>query len=145
MEQIMCDYSLEHVASRPAAVADRLVLTTFPSTITRGFAAAEDPGTAVCLRPGTEIAFDKPPVYEHPVTHWQMTAPQVVARFRQVDINVSYMHHDALEFADGTIVPLTRLVAGQRATVLQMPSVPLHVREQAHEAAPKPIAAEILS
>jgi len=80
----MCDYSLEHVAARPAAVADRLVLTTFPHTVTRGFAAEGDLNTAVCLRPGTEIAFDRPPLYEHPVTHRQVTAPQSVARFRQV-------------------------------------------------------------
>jgi hypothetical protein len=122
----MCDYSLEHVASRPATVADRLVVTTFPTTITRGFAAATDPNTAVCLRPGTEIAFDKAPVYEHPVTHRQVCAAQPVARFRQIDLHITHMHHDALEFADGTIVPLTRLLPGQRATVLQMPSVPLH-------------------
>ena len=126
----MCDYSLEHVISRPATVADRLVVTTFPSTITRGFAAANDPNTAVCLRPGTEIAFDQPPVYEHPVTHWQVTAPQPVARFRQIDMQIRHAHHDALEFADGAIVPLTRLLPGQRATVLQLPSVPLYEPER---------------
>jgi hypothetical protein len=126
----MCDYSLEHVASRPAAVADRLVVTTFPNTVTRGFAAGGDVNTAVCLRPGTEIAFDEPPVYEHPVTHMQVVAKQAVARFRQIEPQARHLHHDALEFADGTIVPLTRLIAGQRATVLQMPSVPLHVPAQ---------------
>jgi hypothetical protein len=124
--KIMCDYSLEHVAARPAAVADRLIVTTFPHTVTRGFAAAGDFNTAVCLRPGTEIAFDQAPVFEHPVTHRQVTAVQTVARFRQIDLHVRHMHHDALEFADGTVVPLTRLVPGQRATVLQLPSVPLH-------------------
>jgi hypothetical protein len=129
----MCDYSLEHVASRPAAVADRLVVTSFPHTVTRGFAAEGDFNTAVCLRPGTEIAFDRTPTYEHPVTHRQVTAPQHAARFRQVDTHVRHMHHDALEFADGTIVPLTRLVPGQRATVLQLPSVPLHEAERAPE------------
>lgn len=127
----MCDYSLEHVASRPAVAADRLVLTTFPSTITRGFAAADDYNVAVCLRPGTEIAFDQAPVYEHPVTHWQVTAPQPVARFRRIDVHSTHLHHDALEFADGMIVPLTRLLPGQRATVLQTPSVPLYQPEHA--------------
>ena len=34
------------------------------------------------------------------------------------------MHHDALEFPDGRIVLLTRLVPGQRATVLQLPAEP---------------------
>src|ERR1700755_834140 len=50
-ELTMCDYSLENVASRPATVADRLVSTTFTGTFTRGFAGADDPSTAVCLRP----------------------------------------------------------------------------------------------
>jgi hypothetical protein len=33
-----------------------------------------------------------------------------------------YAHHDALEFPDGEIVLLTKLVEGQRATVLQLPA-----------------------
>jgi hypothetical protein len=133
----MCDYSLEHIASRPAAVADRLVVTSFPSTVTRGFAAEGDLNTAVCLRPGTEIAFDRAPVYEHPVNHRQVTLAETNARFRQIDLEIRHMHHDALEFADGTIVPLTRLLPGQRATVLQLPSVPLH--ERAPETADRPV------
>jgi imidazoleglycerol phosphate synthase glutamine amidotransferase subunit HisH len=118
----MCDYSLEFVASRQAAVADRLVTTTFPNTITRGFAAADDVNTAVCLRPGTEIAFDHDVSYEHPVTYAVTCLPTKVARFRQIDVNVPHMHHDALEFATGEIVPLTKLRAGQFATVLQLPA-----------------------
>jgi hypothetical protein len=31
-------------------------------------------------------------------------------------------HHDALEFPDGQLVLVTRLCAGQRATVLQLPA-----------------------
>src|SRR5437763_17060953 len=100
----MCHYSLEHVASRPAEVADRLISTNFPHTITRGFAAAGDLNTAVCLRPGTEIAFDAEPRYEHAVTHWNTKAAGRVARFRQVEMHIPHTHHDALEFADGTVV-----------------------------------------
>ena len=127
----MCDYSLEHVASRPAAVADRLIVTSFPTTITRGFTAVGDANTAVCLRPGTELAFEQGATYEHPVTYRQTTLPACVARFRQIDMHVPHLHHDSLEFADGTIVPLTRLLPGQRATVLQLPSMPLGVPEAA--------------
>jgi hypothetical protein len=123
----MCDYSLEHVAARAAVAADQLIVASFPHTITRGFAGADDVNTAVCLRPGTEIAFDSEPRYEHPITRWPKTAVSRVARFRQVDMNVPHTHHDALEFADGTIVPLALLFPGQRATVLQLPSVPLSV------------------
>jgi hypothetical protein len=54
----MCDYSLHLVESRSASVADRLVTARFATSITRGFAAVGEPEIAVCLRPGTEIAFD---------------------------------------------------------------------------------------
>ncbi len=119
----MCDYSLEHVASRSATVADRLVSTSFSNTITRGFAAAGDPHVAICLRPGTEVAFDTPPRYHNPTTHTEMVASGTVARFRQINLNVPHTHHDALEFAEGTIVPLALLVERQWATVLQLPAV----------------------
>ncbi len=33
----MCDYSLHNVASRAAEVGDKLVVTDFAKTITRGF------------------------------------------------------------------------------------------------------------
>ena len=33
-----------------------------------------------------------------------------------------HAHHDALEFPSGRIVKVTRLVAGQRAIVLQLPA-----------------------
>ncbi len=52
----MCDFSLQSVRSRPAKVGDRLVTRDF-GTGTRGFAAADDLGLAVCLMPGTELAF----------------------------------------------------------------------------------------
>jgi hypothetical protein len=123
----MCDYSLEKVASRPAVAADRLVSTNFRGTSTRGFAGAGDLNTAVCLRPGTELAFDAPPRYDDWVTYTEAQATGTTARFRQVDLHNPCDHHDALAFADGTIVPLARLIQGQWATVLQLPSVPLHM------------------
>jgi hypothetical protein len=125
----MCDYSLEHVASRPAAVADRLIVTRFRHTVTRGFAGAGDMNTAVCLRPGTEIAFDSEVRYERMLSLWQTTTASKVARFRQIDLEVPHAHHDALELADGTIVLLAHLVEGQWATVLQLPSAPLKTIE----------------
>ena len=137
-DNFMCDYSLEHVASRPAAVADRLIVTSFARTVTRGFAGDGDLNTAVCLRPGTEIAFDQNVRYEHPVTHAQMTAPGRLARFRQIDMHVRHLHHDALEFGDGTVVQLARLLPGQRATVLQLPSVPLNEKAVTSRVEPRP-------
>lgn len=126
----MCDYSLEYVASRPAAVADRLVTTTFSNTITRGFASVEDVNTAVCLRPGTEIAFERDVVYEHPVTYTVTRLASAVARFRQIDLQIPHAHHDALEFSSGEIIPLTKLLPGQYATVLQLPAEPQKAEER---------------
>ena len=55
----MCDYSLQHVASRPARVGDKLVSASFLNSSTRGFAAVGEPNVAVCLLPGTELAFEE--------------------------------------------------------------------------------------
>jgi hypothetical protein len=44
------------------------------------------------------------------------------AIFRQINQGNRAAHHDALEFPDGQIVLLTLLVAGQKATVLQLPA-----------------------
>ena len=55
----MCDYSLHFVVSRPARVGDKLVSTSFPQTTTRGFASVDDRNVAVCLLPGTELAFEE--------------------------------------------------------------------------------------
>src|SRR5215468_1302738 len=55
----MCDYSLHNVATRPARIEDKLVTTKFSNSITHGFAAIAEPHVAVCLLPGTEIAFDE--------------------------------------------------------------------------------------
>lgn len=118
----MCDYSLEHVASRAAEVGDRLVSTRFGDSITRGFSCANNPDVAVCLRPGTELAFERDVEFEHVLSHGRETVPARVARFRQIDTAAPHVHHDALEFPDGRAVLVTRLVEGQRANVLQLPA-----------------------
>ena len=43
---------------------------------------------------------------------------------RQINKNAPHVHHDALEFPDGTFVLLTDLDEGQQATVLQLPAQP---------------------
>ena len=53
----MCDYSMHAVANRPAKVGETLITTTFRGTSTRGFASEQEPAVAVCLLPGTELAF----------------------------------------------------------------------------------------
>jgi hypothetical protein len=123
----MCDYSLHHVASRPAKVGDKVTSTRFGNSITGGFAARGEPDIAVCMRPGTELAFDQDVVYSQgfgliPPRFGYATMPHRVARFRQVNTHRPNVHHDALEFPNGQIVLVTMLREGQTATVLQLPA-----------------------
>ena len=130
----MCDYSLHSVASRPAKVGDKLVSTRFPNSITRGFAAIGEPDIAVCLLPGTELAFENEVEYDPALGSFlpNRKVRQKVACFRKVSNEQPHRHHDALEFPDGQIVLLTRLCEGQHATVLQLPAFP-RTRSQAEE------------
>jgi hypothetical protein len=120
----MCDYSLHHVASRPARVGDKLTSTSFLNSETRGFSAVDEPNVAVCLLPGTELAFEANIECEGVYGFGFKRLQHKVARFRQVDVHHPNVHHDALELPDGQIIKLTTLRAGQRATVLQMPMSP---------------------
>jgi hypothetical protein len=118
----MCDFSLEHVASRPARVGDKLISTSFRTSSTRGFAAVGDPNVAVCLLPGTELAFAENLQCEAAFGFSYKRLPHKVARFCQVNKDKPSAHHDALELPDGQIVLLTKLAVGQLASVLQMPA-----------------------
>jgi hypothetical protein len=143
----MCDYSLHHVATRPAQVEDKLVTTRFVNTITRGFTAVGESQVAVCLLPGTEIAFDENVEYESSIGFGIFPTKKVgqrLARFRQLNMENMVTHHDALEFPDGQVVLLTRLCEGQRATVLQLPA---SARPESAEerAAPRVPEASLLS
>ena len=126
----MCDYSLHNVASRPAKVGDKLTSTRFCNSLTRAFAAVGEPNVAVCLLPGTEIAFEKEVQYEHGWSIFRTRQlAEKVARFRQVDKEKPDVHHDALEFPDGQIVFVNDLCEGQHVTVLQLPASPRAANE----------------
>ena len=122
----MCDFSLQSTQSRPAKIGDKLTRQNF-GTGTRGFAAPEDPTTAVCLLPGTELAFSKEVAVATLGMYYmsgRLTIGQTVAIFRQINKEQPRAHHDALEFPDGRIVLLAMLCDGQEATVLQLPAQP---------------------
>ena len=132
----MCDYSLHLIASRPAKVADRLVSTDFVKSITRGFTEIGHPDVAVCLLPGTELAFESDVEYDPALGSFlpNRKVGEKVARFRKVNNDQPHVHHDALEFPGGQIVLLTRLCEGQRAKVLQLPaSAQPEIAEEVHE------------
>ena len=102
-------------------------MTTKFDFLTRGFAAIGEPNVAVCLLPGTEVAFEKEVERDHAVDRLLprmrfLKLGNKVARFRQVNMDRPNVHHDALEFPDGQIVLVTRLCEGQNATVLQLPA-----------------------
>lgn len=133
----MCDYSLHVVSSRPAESAETIVTSGFIGTKTRGFASPADPTTAVCLRPGTEVVFENTAYAEGLL--FRRNIGDRLARFRQIDLDKPAQHHDALEFANGTIVLVTDLALGQRATVLQLPVDPAEKPAES-KAAPRPAA-----
>jgi hypothetical protein len=118
----MCDYSLEHVRSRPAKVGDKLTTRDFGRG-TRGFAASEDESVAVCVLPGTELSFAGELRCVRRSFAWsERVINHNTAIFRQVNQEYKWANHDALEFPDGEIVLLTLLREGQQATVLQLPA-----------------------
>ena len=82
----MCDYSLQTVKSRPAKVGNKLTTRDF-GTCTRGFAAAEDAAVAVCVLPGTELAFSNAVTVKDPrfFVGWKVERlDYATAIFRQV-------------------------------------------------------------
>jgi hypothetical protein len=127
----MCDYSLHYVKSRAARVGDQLTTRNF-GTGTRGFAASEDADTAVCVMPGTELAFSRE-VACTATGFLGLGARRMQHRtaiFRQLNKEQPRVHHDALEFPDGQTVLLTDLLEGQQATVLQLPAKPATATEE---------------
>jgi hypothetical protein len=134
----MCDYSLHSVKTRPAKIGDKLTTRDF-GTGTRGFSASENSSVAVCVLPGTELAFAHE-VQRLPTRLWPWHDNAIkhkTAIFRQINKDRLAAHHDALEFPDGQIVLLTSLSEGQQATVLQLPSEPrtaVEVEAQRHAA-----------
>ena len=139
----MCDYSLHALATRPAEVGETLITTTFPGTSTRGFASEREPAVAVCMRPGTELAFTEEVKYDNRWI-WTRSVGYRVRKFNAIDPHVRDRHHDAIEFPDGSFVLVTQLCAGQYVTVLQLPVVEKIV-ERAPEVADTPSAASIFT
>ena len=116
----MCDYSLHAVASRPAQVGETLIATRFRGGGTLGFASPAEPGVAVCLLPGTELAFEKEVKFQ---TGWfrSYTVKFNVAKFCKLTPEMPFQHRDALAFPDGSTLLVHSLIKGQRVQVLQMP------------------------
>ena len=140
----MCDYSLHAVATRPARVGETLITTTFHGTSTRGFASENDSTVAVCMLPGTELAFEDDVKYDNRWI-WKRATNFRVGKFGTIDPDVPHRHHDAIEFPDGSNVLVTHLSEGQRATVLQLPvtqPVAEHAKSASIADAPTPVSVD---
>src|ERR1035441_5923501 len=81
----MCDYSLHAVETRPAQVGETLITTTFRGTSTRGFASESEPAVAVCMLPGTELAFAEDVKYDNR-SLWTRTTNFRVGKFGAIEI-----------------------------------------------------------
>ena len=136
----MCDHGLRDVRSRPARAGDKLITRRFHRSAA-GFFAVHEPSLAVCVPPGTEIAFESE-------IRCRRTLPLLppiglrtkLARVRLVQDGEPDHRHEALELPNGGVVLLSRLCEGQRATVLQLP-VP--VRPQSTEISGSPSRSSI--
>jgi hypothetical protein len=128
----MCDYSLQHVHSRPAAVGDKLTVKSFGMG-TFSFACQHDSAVAVCVLPGTELVFDdNVKLYSFDYVREYAILPHRTAIFRQIDMDRPFCHHDAIEFPDGLQILLNFLAQDQVATVLQLPAA-LRTEAEAQE------------
>ncbi len=119
----MCDYSLQHLESRSAKVGDKLTCGKIMSesgfaSFTNGLFDQNAPTVAVCLLPGSEVAFARAPVK---FLGLKFARKPAVATFKQINQDQPLVHHDALEFADGDVRLVHDLEAGQQMTVLQLP------------------------
>ncbi|MGH6680617.1 MAG: hypothetical protein ACREDL_17210, partial [Bradyrhizobium sp.] len=98
-------------------------------------ASESDRSVAVCMLPGTELAFTEDVKYDNRWI-WTRTIDFRVGKFNQIDTHISDRHHDAIEFPDGSRVLVTLLCEGQKVTVLQLPvtqpvDAPAKTKEQA--------------
>lgn len=132
----MCDYSIKVEKTRKAKVGDKLRVTNF-GTGTKGFSPADDTSVAVCVLPGTELAFEKPPGIG-PIVIASGLGPATLPReaiFKQINKDDNLRHHDALEFiVEGASEPVQHLLTffqeGLCATVLQLPAKPTNKAER---------------
>lgn len=116
----MCDYSIVAVRSRLAQKGDWLVTKDFGFG-TVGFADEKDTDCAVCLAPGTELAFS----LRVRKRYWlfrKHVSTNLVASFFQQNLHLENAHHDSLEFPCGIKVMLNDIAAHQHALVIQLPA-----------------------
>lgn len=110
----MCDYSIAAKNKISATKGQKLETSKFNLHSSTGFALQGGDGeTAVCLLPGTELAFTRDIIGD--ANHGR------VARFRRLYPEKTHAYHDHLEFANGKVIPIGILPVGLEAEVVQLP------------------------
>src|SRR4029453_15419436 len=105
MEEIMCDYSLEHYRSRPAQLGEKYETHQFESR-SIGFVAPGDATTAICM------AYDKKLSLEgisEPLQKGLGVSAKGNVPFTRREAGP---HHDGVRFANGAAVTLQELGPG---------------------------------
>ncbi len=125
----MCEFSLEHVTSRPARKGELLV--TFQHGSQASFidpltAKAPDP-VAVCLQKGTQLVFDKIiETFDVYADNRQVSSDTdhlgLLVQFDQINLDRKDVPHDILRFPSGEYMLVSELFPKQTARVLQLPS-----------------------
>src|SRR2546429_9886635 len=113
----MCDYSLHAVATRPAQVGETLITTTFRGTSTRGFASEREPAVAVCMLPGTELAFAEDVRYDNRWI-WTRTTDWRGGQVQQGGTPKVDRHQEAVGISGRKQVPVAQPFASPRAAVV---------------------------
>src|SRR5262249_15695684 len=112
------------VAPGRARIGDKLVATKFPNSITRGFGAVDEPHVAVCLLPGTEIAFDQnvecEPSFGIGILPHKKIG-QRLARFRQINMDNARDPSRRVGIPGRAGSAAHAPLRGPGATVLQLP------------------------
>jgi hypothetical protein len=98
----MCDYSLEHVDSRPAIAGETLTVRSYGHT--KGFAGG-DPECVTCVKEGTKLSLELAEGAEE-------------VTMTRANTQAHHVHHDAIIRADGSVEMLQALPAGTKVVVL---------------------------
>jgi hypothetical protein len=105
MEEIMCDYSLEHYRSRPAQLGEKYETHQFESR-SIGFIAPGDATTAICMAYDTKLRLEG---ISEPVQRRLGVSAIEIVTFTRLEAGP---HHDGVRFANGAEFTLQELGPG---------------------------------
>jgi hypothetical protein len=117
----MCDYSLEYLQSRPFEAHEALNLTRF-ETGSKGFSSPKEPGTPVCVMPGTQMLVGPIPLIEQRRFGLSEYDLATFFTYRPNELG-THTYRDGITFSNGVKQLLQQLPEG-------LPAVPAPTAEQ---------------